>query len=303
MNKEGVRKMKINGESVNTMVSDQYEIYHVKDVVSQNKTIYHYHDFYEIHTTLKGSATFYLNGRQFTIHSGSVLLIHSNDLHRIVRQSSDVFERVYIFVTPSFLKSRSTPWSNLSSCFQPMGEDRSRVLQIDPNMLKRKLAFIDNPPDKTVYGEDIRYEHELIEYLIFLNQMVQKEECMQEQNAVVPNERVEQMLQYIANNLSHPLSLEEMEKKFFVSKYYITREFKKYTGFTFHQYVLKKKLIYAKYLLREYRSSSAVYNKSGFSSYPHFLKVFKKEFGLTPKEFLKRDVHNPLIHHVHFEEE
>ena len=30
---------KISGEQVNTMVSDQYEIYHVKDVVSQNKTI------------------------------------------------------------------------------------------------------------------------------------------------------------------------------------------------------------------------------------------------------------------------
>ena len=44
---------KISGEQVNTMVSDQYEIYHVKDVVSQNKTIYHHHDFYEIHATLK----------------------------------------------------------------------------------------------------------------------------------------------------------------------------------------------------------------------------------------------------------
>lgn len=28
---------KISGEQVNTMVSDQYEIYHVKDVVSQSK--------------------------------------------------------------------------------------------------------------------------------------------------------------------------------------------------------------------------------------------------------------------------
>lgn len=34
------------------------------------------------------------------------------------------------------------------------------------------------------------------------------------------------MLQYISKNLSHPLSLEEMEKQFFVSKYHITREFK-----------------------------------------------------------------------------
>lgn len=66
---------------------------------------------------------------------------------------------------------------------------------------------------------------------------------------------------------------------------------------------MKKKLIYAKHLLREYRSSSAVYSKSGFSSYPHFLKAFKREFGITPKEFLKRDTQNQLIHYEHFEDE
>ncbi|MBD9758576.1 helix-turn-helix domain-containing protein, partial [Enterococcus faecium] len=76
-----------------------------------------------------------------------------------------------------------------------------------------------------------------------------------------------------------------------------------YTGFTFHQYVMKKKLIYAKHLLREYRSSSAVYSKSGFSSYPHFLKAFKREFGITPKEFLKRDTQKQLVHYEHFEDE
>ncbi|MGC3658025.1 AraC family transcriptional regulator, partial [Enterococcus faecalis] len=38
------------------MISDQYEIFHVKDMVSPVKTIYHYHDFYEVHCTLKGVA-------------------------------------------------------------------------------------------------------------------------------------------------------------------------------------------------------------------------------------------------------
>nr|MBC9702476.1 AraC family ligand binding domain-containing protein [Leuconostoc sp.] len=121
---------KIIGKQVNTMVSDQYEIYHVTDVVSPNKTLYHHHDFYEVHATLKGKAFFYLNGRQFTIEQGTILLIHSNDLHRIVRQSSEVFERVYVFVTSSFLESRSTRWTNLASCFQPLGENRSRVVQV-----------------------------------------------------------------------------------------------------------------------------------------------------------------------------
>ena len=82
---------------VNTMLSDQYEIYHVKDNVNNEKTVYHYHDFYEVHATLEGVATFYLDNRQFDIVPGTVLLIHYNDLHRIMKQSTDYFERVYIF--------------------------------------------------------------------------------------------------------------------------------------------------------------------------------------------------------------
>lgn len=298
-----MEKKHINGKKVNTMISDQYEIYHVKDIVSQNKTVYHHHDFYEIHATLEGEAIFYLDGRQFTIQSGNVLLIHSRDLHRIVRQSTDVFERVYMFITPAFLESRSTKWSNLSACFWPIGERRSRILHIEPQVLKEKLSFIDQTLDRKDYGADIRYEQALVEYLIFLNRMVQIEEHISEENFTVPNERLEKMLQFVAKNLSEPLSLKQMEKEFFISKYHVTREFKKYTGFTFHQYVMKKKLLYSKQLLREYGSSSSIYSKCGFASYPHYLRAFKTEFGVTPKEFLKKDLAGEFVHYTHYEEE
>ena len=95
--------------------------------------------------------------------------------------------------------------------------------------------------DRKDYGADIRYEQALVEYLIFLNRMVQIEEHISEENFTVPNERLEKMLQFVAKNLSEPLSLKQMEKEFFISKYHVTREFKKHTGFTFHQYVMKKK--------------------------------------------------------------
>lgn len=98
--------------------------------------------------------------------------------------------------------------------FSTNGREEESCIANRTGSIEAKLSFIDHPPDKKIYGEDIKYEQALVEYLIFLNQVVQKEESAQEQNAVVPNERVEQMLQYISKNLSHPLSLEEMEKQF-----------------------------------------------------------------------------------------
>ncbi|WP_143344033.1 helix-turn-helix domain-containing protein, partial [Enterococcus faecalis] len=137
---------------------------------------------------------------------------------------------------------------------------------------------------------------------IYLNQLVLKEENESQPKQMIENERIAAMITYISQNLDQPLTLEQMEKNFFVTKYYVTREFKKHTGFTFHQFVLKKKLLYAKQLLKEYRSASDVYLKCGFKSYPHFLKSFKKEFSMTPKEFLVQHKNNQIIHFDHYEE-
>ncbi|MFV0561086.1 MAG: AraC family transcriptional regulator [Enterococcus sp.] len=283
------------------MISDEYEIYHVKDVVSQQKTQYHYHEHYEIHATLQGKATFYLEGKEFSIEPGTILLIHPKDVHRIMTQTTTVFERIYIFVTPAFLEEHSTKWSNLTACFNLVGNLRSKVLKIEPEKLAQLLAFADDKPDPLMYGEDIQYEQQLLNYFIFLNRLTQEEHEVKATKAV-QNSRVKQMMDYVAKHVANPLTLEEMEKNFFVSKYYITREFKKHTGFTFHQYVMKRKLFYAKQLLKEYQSANAVYEKCGFTSYTHFLKAFKREFKMTPKEFIMKDRENQYIHFEHFEE-
>lgn len=130
----------IRKSQVNSMISDQYEIFHVKDMVSPEKTIYHYHDFYEVHCTLKGVATFFLDGHQFDVEAGTVLLIHYHDLHRIIKQSTDDFERMYIFLTPDFLQQRSSKRTNLSACFQHFGQRRSKVIKVDVAKLANYLT-------------------------------------------------------------------------------------------------------------------------------------------------------------------
>nr|WP_231434789.1 hypothetical protein [Enterococcus casseliflavus] len=47
-------------QSADTMINDRFEAFHIKDIVEENNTLYHYHSFYEIHCTLKGSAVFFI---------------------------------------------------------------------------------------------------------------------------------------------------------------------------------------------------------------------------------------------------
>ncbi len=97
---------------------------------------------------------------------------------------------------------------------------------------------------------------------------------------------IDDIIDYVNANLKEELSLDAVAKKFYISKFHLSHKFKDVTEMTFHNFVLKKRLNYSKQLLRKHQSSTAVFSECGFSSYSYFLKSFKKEFGITPKEFI-----------------
>ncbi|MBR7928025.1 helix-turn-helix domain-containing protein [Aerococcaceae bacterium zg-ZUI334] len=299
-----MKMTKIRGSRINTMISDQFEIWHVEDEVTNEKAIYHYHDYYEIHATLTGTAEFFIEGEIFTISPGTILLIHSNDLHRILKQNSDYFERVYIFVTPYFLEKHSTILSNLENAFKPSisNNHRSKVIKVSLEVLKEQLHFVtetSNNANKQEFGSEISLENRVVDYIVEINRWVNDQENVEEINGKRDSE-MEGMINYVSENLISPsLTLEDMESHFFINKYHIIREFKKYTGLSFYQYVLKRRLLLSKQLLLKNPSAIEVFSECGFASYTNFLRAFKKEFSMTPKEFLKQSVNDMIrINHM-----
>ncbi len=286
----------IENTLTDSMVSDDYEIYCVEDLVDEDITQYHSHDFYEIHITLSGEALFYLDGGYHKIKSGSVLLIHHGDLHRICSQNSTYFERVFIYLTPSFLQKRSTKISDLEKCFTPIGNSRSKILDIDVSDIINYLkVFIDDRAN-IGFGTDLIFEQNLINFLIYINKCVINEKFELLGGRQNKNQLIDDVIQYVNANLNADLSLSAVSDNFFISKFHLAHKFKEITDMTFHNFVLKKRLIYSKQLLRKYKNSSRIYSDCGFSSYSYFLKCFKKEYGITPKEFINMTNANNNLH-------
>lgn len=277
------------------MISEDYEIFHLDDFVDSSQTWFHYHDYYEIHISLTGSAVFLLDGKQFEIKPGTVLLIHDLDLHRLVSQSTDRFERVFIYLTSQFLQKRSTHLTNLEKCFYPTSDLKSKVLQLDPELLRHYMTKILTHKTAVYYGEDIQVEQELIKFLITLNQMMMCDDYNVQAQQLVEDTLIVEVIDYITAHLSEVLTIDSISSHFYLSKNYLSRRFKQYTNISLHKYVLKKRLIYAKQLLKKYQSPSEIYERCGFNSYTHFLKCFKKEFNMTPKAFIKKVYDNDLI--------
>ena len=101
-------------------------------------------------------------------------------------------------------------------------------------------------------------------------------------------------LYYIEDHLEEDLTLEKLAAAFYVSKYHIAHVFKDSTGLSVHQYIMKKRLFACKNAIPDCENISDVYLQFGFKDYSSFYRAFKKEFGISPKEYKSQCTNTPL---------
>ncbi|NMB95427.1 MAG: AraC family transcriptional regulator [Clostridiaceae bacterium] len=272
------------------MITPNFEYFHYVDR-SATEIDYHNHDFYEIYFFISGNVTYMIEGKTYKLRPGDILLIHNNELHKPVVGQGEVYERIVVWLNPDFLKEESKYNTDLSLCFQSYSHDKNNLLRPGPESLHNLKDIInkfENACNSISYGSDILKDLYLMEFIVHINK------CYLESYGNIPhegieyNEKVNTIIQYINENIQSDLSLDSLSKKFYLSKYHLLREFKKYTGYTIHQYIRAKRLLMAKSLLREGLPVTEVCNKCGFADYSNFIRAFKKAFGAPPKTYVKR---------------
>ena len=99
---------------------------------------------------------------------------------------------------------------------------------------------------------------------------------------------VEEIKRYSMKNYHLNLSLKELAQEFNYSQSYLGKKFKKDMAMSYHVYLDRLRLEKAKQLLED--ESYYIYEIAkmvGYSNYDYFHKKFKKQFGLSPKEYKK----------------
>lgn len=80
----------------------------------------------------------------------------------------------------------------------------------------------------------------------------------------------------------------ELCEKFFISRSSLYRAFRNELDINPSKYIENRRLSNAKKLLEQGESVQTASEKSGFPDYSHFISLFKKRFGITPKKCQKR---------------
>lgn len=92
--------------------------------------------------------------------------------------------------------------------------------------------------------------------------------------------------EYIKKNLSAPLTVSEIAVRFGYNASYLTRIFKKETGYSLNDYIIHARMEKAKELLRlPGERVNDISLEVGYENVSHFSRLFKKICGVSPKQY------------------
>lgn len=279
-----------------TMHSKDFEIFHYREPKPDEVEVHH-HDFYEVYFFLSGEVEYWVEGRIFHLLPGDLLLINPMELHRpIVKADSPVYERIVLWIDKEHLKTLADTSTNLIRCFDntiPTHSNLLRPTSVNRADITTHLGDLVRESYSEDFGAGLAAKGLFLQFMVKLNRLaaslafssdtaVTATESTPKKEHAETSPLIAQVLTYINEHYGESISLDDLSRRFFVSKYHLSHEFTKAVGTGLYRYIMLKRLLIAKQMLSEGTPPGEVYGKCGFKGYTNFFRAFKAEYGISP---------------------
>ena len=248
----------------------------------------HWHEELEIVYTLQGNSLHYIDGTCIKSQPGRLIVVNSESSHNIIPDrtvyGSGRKVVIALLISRKFLEGVFPDFKNMYF----LNEKEMTTPEIVDLMVT--LSHYDDEAETSCY-ERIYIKGLVLQLLYHITQ-----EGVAEKNVILPLnnqknlERLKGVLQFIENHYMEKLSQAEIADKFYFSKEYFARFFKKHTGMTFIEYLTKYRLQKARMQLMA--SNSRILEialNNGFSDDRRLILAFKEEYGTTPFQYRKME--------------
>lgn len=275
------------------MLSRDFEIYYYSDQ-GLSKVDSHTHDYYEFYFFLEGNVSLEINKQEYRLKYGDVVLIPPGVPHRaIIRNEKIPYRRFVFWISKEYCSQIMDISTDYGYLMQHVQVTKGNYIfhndRIAFNTIQTKVIHLVEEIHGARFGKEAKVLLCVNDLLLHLNRIVYEKN--QPHDAKRERSLYEEVMEYIEEHLEEDLSLDRIAGEFYASKYYISHIFKENIGLSVHQYVIKKRLRACRDAIEGTEKIREVFQRFGFKDYTSFYRAFKKEYGMSPKEY--RDCRQP----------
>ena len=206
---------------------------------------FHHHDLYEILYIVKGKVTYLVENKKYTLEPGEMVLISPSVLHKLQTIVEEPCERIVITFTERYAVSNSTPKTDLLKIFKYVDANKYHKVSFN-NAYKKQLENLLETMQKIMfsdaYGSDVLYNATFCSLMVLING-----ELESNINNFHPisyeNKLILAAGNYIEENLSERITVEEIANHVSLSASRLHHIFKYETGISILKYINKKIIV------------------------------------------------------------
>ena len=252
----------------------------------------HVHKAVELLYVKNGSYTVLLDGVEYEMESGDLVLFCSNAIHHVFTKNLPENEYYVIKISPAFFLQFSTEEEGAEYVMRfaiNRKENKSiwKKKELEGTPLFHALQSLIAEHESSKYASQVAVKLKIMEILVEIlrSDSPKIEKTMHTQTAAL----IYNTMVYVRNHYAEDLDERELAKSLGMSYSYFSRSFRRVTGMTFKQYLNRTRVNQAEKLLcRGASSVSEIATRCGYNSISYFISVYKDLTGKTPYQSLKQ---------------